>query len=159
MRGIPVLTVLGLLLAGCANSIESMMITADTALISAVGSNAGDKARLIDASLQEAARVTRQHGYRYFVVLDAADASKTGRRIVVTSRVRQEKINDNPYGSSNLPSLTNVYGTFPPTGRSVSYVKPGLDITIRMYRDGAIDPKGEGVWNSDDLPARTANAR
>lgn len=159
MRGLSVLTVLGLLLAGCANSVESMMITSDTALISAVGSNAGDKARLIDASLQEAARVTRQHGYRYFVVLDAADASRTGRRIVVTSRVRQEKINDHPYGSSNLPSLTSVYGTFPPTGRSVSYVKPGLDITIRMYRQGEVDPARDGVWSSDAVLSKTASAR
>jgi hypothetical protein len=153
------LTLCGTLLAGCASPIESMMITADTALITSIGNNAKDKAKVIDASLKEAARVTRAHGYRYFVVLEASDASQMARRIVFTSRVHENKINDTPYGNSSLPPLNNVYGTIPPTGQSVTYYRPGLDITIRMFHPGEVDPAKDGVWNSDTVLSKTASTR
>jgi hypothetical protein len=144
-------------LSACANATESMMITADTALITTVGNNPGDRNRVIEDSLREAARLTRAQGYRYFVVMDAADASQTGHKIVAYGRVRQEKINDNPYGTSNLPSYTSVYGTYVPAGRSETYVKPGLDITIRMYKPGDIDPMAEGVLSADTVLSEAAH--
>jgi hypothetical protein len=37
-------------------------------------------------------------------------------------------------------------------GKTVTYVKPGLEITVKMYRRGEIDSNQEGVWNVDFLP-------
>src|SRR5262245_8363028 len=111
-----------------------MMITADTALVSVVISDIRDRAQLVDASLQEAARITREHGFQYFTVLNAADASQTGKRVVATNRVHRDMIGDGLPGNGNLASLSDVYGNPPPAGERVTYVRPGLDITIRMYR-------------------------
>jgi hypothetical protein len=32
----------------------------------------------------------------------------------------------------------------------LSYLRPGVDITIRMHREGEIDPKKDGVWSASD---------
>ena len=127
------------------------MITADTALITAIGNKPEDRTRVIDASISEAARVTRAHGYRYFVILNAADATQTGRMIVVPNRVHRDMVGDGLPGNSNLPTTTDVFGNFAPVGESVAYSKPGIDITIRMYREGEVDASKEGVWNSDTV--------
>ena len=46
------------------------VLTEDTALISAYGRSLDDKGKVIDASLAEAAKLTKARGYRYFVVRD-----------------------------------------------------------------------------------------
>jgi hypothetical protein len=131
------LLALGAAASGCASPIQSMMLTDDTALVSAIGYKPEDQGKVIEDSLKEAAKLTAAKGFRYFVILDAADASRPGRQIVVQSAIRQ-----------TFPE------TFPPAGGSIGYTRPGLDMTIRMYRDGEIDPKTEGLWNSAELLAR-----
>jgi hypothetical protein len=134
--------------AGCASS-ESMLLTEDTALISAHGRTLDDKAMVIDATLAEAARMTRSHGYRYFVIVSAADASRVERMTV--PRLRHEDTNhreDLYTAASRSPSAYALSVVIPPR-RKLAYVKPGLDITIRMYRDGEVNPNTSGVWNSD----------
>ena len=48
--------------------------------------------------------------------------------------------------ANNLSKPGANYVTF---SRNVSYLRPGLDITIRMFREGEIDPQIMGVWNID----------
>jgi hypothetical protein len=138
-----------ILLGGCASDIQSRMITADTALITAIGRNPTDQAKVVDASLTEAAKVTRDHGYRYFVIVSAADASSIGRTIVPSRAVQEQTLRDGAYGTSTLLPASDAYGIQTKPGESERYYKPGLDITIRMYREGEINPKSQGVWNPD----------
>src|SRR5262245_5678983 len=93
----PMLLGLSLLLAACGSTAHSTMITADTALVTVVGTRGGGKTELVNATLREAARVTRAQGYRYFVVLDTADASIKGRKIDPPARVYGEGVTGLPY--------------------------------------------------------------
>jgi hypothetical protein len=134
-----------ILLAGCTTTqnTQSTTITEDTALVSFVGESGDDREKLVDGAISEAAKVTRDRGYRYFVILDTADASQVVARYVPTqilsvqNAARRRNTNANP-GS---------YEYITP-GRTVKELRPGLDIAIRMYREGAIDASREGVWNS-----------
>lgn len=137
--------------SGCARPIESMMITEDTALVSVIGKNPEDKNKVIESSLQEAARLTASKGYRYFVILDTADASVTGERTEPPRPTQRERNITTPTaaGQLNTAPVYRDYFRFP--GRKVTYLRPGIDITIRMYREGEIDPKSQGVWNTAEL--------
>ena len=144
--------VLSLALGACASGPTSMMITKDTAIVSVTGRDNSERMKVVETSLAEAARVTRRQGYRYFVILDAADASRNGRRIVPIRRVRTgASIHEQVFGTVSLPSAVSVYGTLPAPGRPVTYFQPGLDITIRMYRDGDVTPDRQGVWDSNAI--------
>src|SRR5258705_463909 len=74
MRKIIALMMCAPLLAGCASS-SSTMLSDDTAMIAAWGAGLGDRPRVIQATLTEAAKLTRAHYYRYFVILRAEDVS------------------------------------------------------------------------------------
>jgi hypothetical protein len=139
-------TVYCILLAGCTTTqtTKSMTITEDTALVSFVGQSGDDREMLIGGALSEAAKVTRARGYRYFVILDTADASQVVARyvpaqILSVQNARRRSTNPNPNPGS--------YEYITP-GHTVKELRPGLDIAIRMYREGAIDASREGVWNS-----------
>jgi hypothetical protein len=147
----------GMVLAGCAHSTESMMLTDDTALISATGRDRNDEGKVVDATLREAAKLTRQHGYNYFVILSAADASRVGNTIVPNGRLQNQPATDSTYGTSTLSRSFRV-GAATFVGRRTSYYKPGLDITIRMYRPGDIDPQRAGVWTTEVILQDTAAA-
>jgi hypothetical protein len=139
-------TVYCILLAGCTTTqnTQSMAITEDTALISFVGQSGDDRETLIGGAISEAAKATRALGYRYFVILDTADASQVVARYVPTQilsvqNARRRSTNTNPNPG---------YYEYITPGRVVKELRPGLDISIRMYREGAIDASREGVWNS-----------
>jgi hypothetical protein len=138
-----------LLLAGCA-SVKSTMLSDNTALVSAFGKRPTDRERVLQDALSEGAKITRVHGYRYFVVLMAADASRAGMVPVPGARFDIQNSHDRPLGDTNFsaPNYSGAVYTAPDAG--VSYLRPGVDITIRMYREGEIDPKKDGVWSASD---------
>jgi hypothetical protein len=149
MRKLIPLAVWGILLAGCASS-SSVMLTDDTALISVLGQGSSDRARLINQALAIAARATRTRGYRYFVIVDTADASRRGVKVA-----QAQIFPANTLFRGNI--LSNLDPTFLPgsdytrPNRRIPYVRPGIDVTIRMYRDGEVSPDTEGVWNPDTI--------
>jgi hypothetical protein len=151
---------LGAAVSGCASPIQSMMLTEDTALVSAIGHKPEDQGKVVDASLQEAARLTASKGFRYFVIMDAADASKMGSRFEAPMPSARDRNVTTPTAFSGQLITTPVYRDyFKFPGRNVAFVRPGIDITIRMYREGEIDPKSQGVWSAADLlkPPATAS--
>ena len=133
-----------ILLAGCTTTqnTQSMTITEDTVLVSFVGQSGDDRENLLVGAISGAAKVTRERGYRYFVILDTADASHTVARYVPGEILPIQSSRPRIIASINLSS---AYIT---PGHTVKELRPGLDITIRMYREGAIDAMKEGVWNS-----------
>lgn len=161
MRKVFSLTICALLLAGCvgASLSQSMMITEDTALITIVAKGRETRQTLVDATLGEAATVTRAHGFRYFVVLEIEDTTQIFTRRLPGHTIPNQNTAARGYSSTNLSTSYLPGATFTTPDQEVKEVRPGLDVTIRMYRDGAIDPAGEGVWNSDHIPARSADAR
>ena len=136
------------LLGGCASA-SGTMLSEDTAIISAEGSGPNDRDRVVHDVLAEAARLTAANGYRYFVVLTADDLTRT-----VTVRYPGRVLHNQP------PRAGEAFGTFAgrayATGGS-SYmlpdrieerIHPAMDIIIRMYRPGEIEPRAEGVWDA-----------
>ena len=136
------------LLSGCASATSSML-SEDTALISAEGIGPNDREKVVQDVLAEAARLTNAHGYRYFVVLTADDVTHT-----VTIRTPGRLLHN------QSPRSTEAFGTFS-SGRAYATggsnyqtpdrveerVKPAMDIIIRMYRAGEIQPR-EGVFDA-----------
>jgi hypothetical protein len=160
MRGIAGLLSV-VLLSACAgaNPNQGMMLTYDTALITRIATETQTRGQLIDATMNAAARFTQEHGYRYFMVVDTADASQ-----LVTKHIPGRPItNPNPYpknfGTTNLSSLNLPGAQFSTPDRDVKQKRLGIDVTIRMFREGAIDPMAAGVWNTDTMLARNTAAR
>ena len=75
-KAIAALACVSSLLYSCA-SIDSALLSEDTARISTEGNGPADRDKVIRDALAEAARLTTANGYRYFVVLTADDLSHT----------------------------------------------------------------------------------
>lgn len=148
-----------LLLSGCASA-SGTMLSEDTALISAEGLGPSSRETVVENVLAEAARLTSANGYRYFVVLTADDLTHT-----VTIRTPGRQLYSQP------PRANEAFGAFQ-SGRAYATggstyqtpdrveqrIKPAIDIMIRMYRAGEIEPK-EGVFDAVAMLAPGATLR
>lgn len=134
------------LLGGCASA-SGTMLSEDTAIISAEGSGPDARDQVIRDVLAEAARLTTANGYRYFVVLTADDLTHT-----VTVRYPGRLLHNQP------PRANTSFGTFGggayQSGSSYMLpdrveerIRPAMDIIIRMYRPGEIEPS-DRVWDA-----------
>ena len=135
------------LLTGCASA-SSTMLSDDTALISAEGNGASDRDKVVRDVLAEAARLTSANGYRYFVVLTADDLSHS-----VTVRIPGRILHNQPLrtGEAFGAYTGRAYATggqaYQTPDRIEERVRPAMDIMIRMYRVGEIEP-AEGVFDA-----------
>lgn len=153
MRKLVLLAACGIFLNGCASgSRTTMMITDDTALITVLAQGEGDREQIFNEAVAEAALATRSRGYRYFVIVDTADASQSGVKVRRGRPVQIQEVPGIAKGGSALSS-NYIAGTggsnYTTPDQRIPYVRLGLDITIRMYRESDIDPATPGVWNSD----------
>ena len=126
-----------LLLAACATT-KSTMLAENTAAISVVGRSAGDRERVIQDALAEAGKITREHGYQYFIIVRAEDATRVGTFL-----------DDQTVRRSAPTNLSKPGASYVTVTRNLTYRRPGLGITIRMFHEGEIDPRIQGVWNTD----------
>jgi hypothetical protein len=143
-----------LLLGGCMNAATGMMLTDSTAVISALGSASSDRGRVFDSALEEAGRLTRTHGYQYFRLLKIENRSVTTTKYMVGETIPfapNGHMTRSPVPTPTLSPANMAGGTLTGAGRSMTSVRPGLEITVKMYRMGEIDPNQEGVWNVDFL--------
>jgi len=135
-------------LLGCASA-SGTMLSADTARISAEGNGAGARDKVIRNLLAEAARLTNANGYRYFVVLTADDLTHTVK-VRTPGRVlhnQTQRVNETfgTFGGRAFATGGTSY-TFP--DRVEEHIRPAMDIIIRMYRPGEIEPQAAGVWDA-----------
>jgi hypothetical protein len=133
-------------LAGCASA-SGTMLSEDVAIISSEGNGPSGHDKVIRNALAEAARLTSAQGYRYFVVLTADDLTRT-----------ETFKRPGPIFYNQAPAPGRTFGTisgrlFVPDStymtpdQTVERVRPALDIMIRMYRDGEIEP-AEDVFDA-----------
>ena len=145
------------LLSGCVTA-RSTMLTENTAEVTVSGAHPNDRDKVVSATLEEAAKLTRMHGYRYFVILMAEDASHWGST-TVPGLVLNYNRNARPYGTP-IPGLQHLpSATFKTPDTSVPFITPGLMITIQMYREGEVDPGRQEVWNPEVILGPTASVR
>jgi hypothetical protein len=146
------------LLHGCASA-TSTMLSEDTAIVSAAGNGPSDRDKVIRDALAEAARVTSAHGYRYFVVLTADDVTSM-TTVVVPGRVlyNQPPRGTEGFGTYAGRAYTVGGSTYTTPERKQERIRPAMDIIIRMYRLGEIEPSMEGVWDANaSVPPMTAS--
>jgi hypothetical protein len=148
MRRILSLIATASLLAGCALA-QGTLLSDNTARITSRANSVENLDRMIAGAVAEAARLTRAQGYRYFVILEAVDDSKTAN-VSVNQQITRTTTNTSVrFGNLSLGAIGRTGSTFVTPGSRVQVLRPGLNITIRMYREGEIDPHGQGVWNAD----------
>ena len=136
------------LLGGC-QSASSTMLSADTAIISASGNGPSDRDKVVRDALEEAARVTSANGYRYFVVLTADDLTST-MTVVIPGRTFYNlppRANESFGAYTGRPYATGGSNYTTPE-RKQERIRPAMDIIIRMYRQGDIEPQTEGVFDA-----------
>src|SRR5262249_2175808 len=139
---------------------EGTMLSADTALISSAGASLEERADIVDRALKEAANIASAHGYQYFTIL-TADNTSTMMTVSIPGRkimVQNMQIN-RAYGASNFGAPATPGGTYTTPDRMVTRIKPSLDIIIKMYRQGQIDPNVAGVWSVDVVLGRFTAAQ
>ena len=128
-----------LLLAGCASA-SGTMLSEDVAIISSEGNGPSDHDKVIQNALAEAARLTSAHGYRYFVVLSADDLTRT----MTIKRPGPTFYNQSPAPGRTFGTVSGRLfvpdSTYMAPDQTVERVTPALDIMIRMYREGEIEP-------------------
>jgi hypothetical protein len=161
MRGRGIAQLLACLLAGCVTpNAEGTMLSADTALISSAGANVDEPADIIDRALKQAANLASAHGYQYFTILTADNTSTTMTVSIPGQKLNVQNMQINrAYGATNFGAPASPGGTYTTPDRMVTRIKPSLDIIIKMYRQGQIDPNVPGVWNVDVVLGRFAATR
>jgi len=105
---------------GFAGGVSAERMTADTFRIVARGNGYTDATTIQDYALLKAAETTVAAGGTHFVVVSAADASRTGE--FTTPGTMQTSV----YGNT-------AYSTYTP-GSTVTFIKPGQDAYIRVVR-------------------------
>jgi len=150
MRHLIALMICAALLGGCASS-SSTMLSDDTAMIAAWGTGLGDRPRVIQATLTEAAKLTRAHYYRYFVILRAQDVSTTGMIRRGGDVFHDETSHERPLGTTNFSGPNYPGHAFTTPEMTELYVRLRFETTIRMYRIGEVDPAMEGVFSPDTI--------
>lgn len=147
---IPAILLGAVLLSGCVHT-SAKALNRDTAVISSVGALGTSSASVIAKTLFVAAKVTLSKGYRYFAVVNAKDATRTGTAYFPGQTYSSGTVS----GSGNLATYSGTSFTTP--GTALALVYPGTDIVIKMYHEGEIEPGTAGVW--DAMEVFTASSR
>jgi hypothetical protein len=148
------------LLAACANA-SGMMLDENTGVVSALGSASSDAEGVLETALIEAGNLARAHGYQYFTVIKTEDQSITGTQYVPGEAIpagNSLRASTRPVGNTNL-GTQSANATYTTPSAAMRYVRPGYELTVKMYSQGDIDPRMEGVWNIDFLPGKLRRDR
>ena len=142
-----------LALASCAflcaacTSANSTMLSPDTALVYASGNNPLAREQILKAALNEAAELTTARGYRYFVILTADDTTRVVTLQVPGTSLPNETSHERTFGATYFNAPEKPGNTYTTPDTQLQRVRPGLDLVIRMYHAGEIEPK-DGVYDA-----------
>jgi len=139
-------------LSAACTSANSTMLSADTALVYATGNDPSAREQILRAALYEAAELTTARGYRYFVILTADDTTRLVTLQVPGTSLPNETSHERTFGSTYGNAPERPGNTYITPDTQLQRVRPGLDLVIRMYRAGEIEPK-EGVFDAMDTLA------
>ncbi len=150
-------TIMGLVclaaLVACVR-VNSNMLDSRTVVISGRGTafdNAGGVQRAV---LQKAAQEAQAAGFAYFRILSSQDETRQGVVVVPGQTYTNGVATANCIGAFCSGNYSSSSYTTPSSAFGV--VKPGVDIYVRFYREGEIDPGTPGVWNVASVLAVSA---
>ena len=132
-------------LAGCVYS-NTHMIDDRTAIVTARGNAFASMAQVRQQVFIEAAEITLEKGYDYFYIAVASDTSSSGVYTTPSSTSFSGRVNQDYFGSSFYGSSTTT------PGQSLTYVKPGQEVGIKMYRASEITSETRtSVWDARSI--------
>ena len=152
------MSIAALVLMGCVQT-RTSQLTSNTAIISAKGSEFDSQASVMQATLKEAAEVTLRNGYQYFVITESADTTTKNTYTLPAQTQTTGTFTPSQTSGSNRNAGGGTYPSTTTTtpSRQVTYIHPGRDVTVRMYRQNEIDPKQDpNVWDAEDVIATAA---
>jgi hypothetical protein len=141
MTRIIAIALCALALAACVRT-SSSMIGPNMAIISGRGTAFDTTAGVSGGTIKEAARITLSHGFRYFAVVAAQNKDRRGMAYLPG----QTYTSGNVTASGNTATWSGNSYTTP--GSTVGFIKPGMDVTIKMFHEGEIDPHADGVMDA-----------
>jgi hypothetical protein len=157
LRAITTLSWCAFLCVGC-TSASGTMLSADTALVYATGNHPSARERVLKAALNEAAELTSARGYRYFVILTADDTTRIVTHQVPGTSFPNETRHERTLGATYFNAPERPGNTYTAPDTQLQRVRPGLDLVIRMYRAGEIEP-AEGVFDAVAMLSPTSGGR
>jgi hypothetical protein len=132
-----------------------MMLDQRTAIISSHGTAFDSAAKVQHETIVEAAKVTVSRGYRYFQIVGAQDTTRTATLYVPGQTQTNGSVSGTAMTTGPYTTYNGTYNsqTTKTPGQVVPLIKPGMDITVRMYRDGEINIQQPGVWDAQSILA------
>jgi hypothetical protein len=99
-----------------------------TAVIPGRYTEGGSATVLLKNTLFQAARITVDHGFRYFEIVGSRyQASGENRKAGALDK-------NNSWNDSRFP-----------------FIQPGADVTIKVFRTGEIDSRIAGIWDAQQI--------
>jgi hypothetical protein len=146
MKSLPLIVLCTVCISGCIET-QTDFVAANEVVITAqsrtlLNDNVSNKV------LQQAAKVTRAGGYRYFEILGADDASRQAN-IILPGRATS---NGTVMVSGSMATYSDTATYTPPAVMGV--ILPGEQIRIRMFRDGDAEAKDPRVFDADQILRR-----
>lgn len=148
------LLIVAILVAGCIRT-STQMLDERTAIITGRGT-AFDKAATVQHDvLLRAAILANSRGFRYFQIVGGADQTR------IATMVIPGQTYSSGYATGTATTMGNTtFGSANYSGSSyttptsvVPLVKPGMDVTIRMFRQGEVYPGQPGIWDAQSILA------
>lgn len=144
-----------LVTTGCVRT-STTMLDSRTAIISGKGSAFDSHAGVAQATLVEAANLTIQNGYRYFVITGSQDRTRRGMLYSPGQSQTTGTLSGTTTTMGNMQTVNGSYSsnTITSPGTVTPLEKPGMDVEVKMFKVGEINPKKvEGVWDAEDVLA------
>lgn len=142
------LLLLLLVFAGCASA-RSTVVAPDVAVISGRGSKFNDQGQVIRAAMRSAAKTTLDKGYRYFLIVETKDTTRTG---VTVMPGRTYTTTTGTYGHTSFSAQSRSHST---PSYVTPNVKPGVDFMIRMFREDQAGSDTSGLYDANAVLAAT----
>lgn len=141
-------------LSACVQT-STTMLNSHTAIISSQGTAFDTHGGVQKATLVEAADLTVKNGFRYFVISGSADRTLHGALYSPGQTQTTGTISGTGNTMGNMQTVNGSYSssTYTAPGIVTPLVYPGLDIQVKMYKVGEINPKKDGVWDAEEVLA------
>lgn len=140
-----------LLLSGCATKygemgftggVEAQRLDDRTVRVSGRGNGYTDPVTVREFVLLKSAEETLGAGYRYFAIVGADDATRSG------TYTSPGTATTNVYGYGSYATARTTYTP----GYTVDIIKPGQDVMIRMYSEREVGPQAPaGLFDAAQL--------
>jgi hypothetical protein len=163
MKTLPLVGALALVLSGCATDYQpqgftggysDLLVAPDEAMITFHGNGYTSAERVALMAALCCAEVTLKHGYKYFVLIGASDASGTS----AFTTPGYAHTYGSAFGAGNFATGTATTTYTPP--QTYRFFKPGIILTIKMSNDQkALEPYGAFVFGMRARPKDAAFLR